>query len=42
MRKHDANAPRYSCPFETCDRKGNDKGFLRLDKLAQHRKAMNH
>ncbi|KAH8906921.1 hypothetical protein BR93DRAFT_927747 [Coniochaeta sp. PMI_546] len=41
MRIHNPQAPRLSCPFEYCDRKG-DKGFLRADKLKEHRRALGH
>jgi hypothetical protein len=41
MPEHDPDAVRYSCPFEYCNRKGSN-GFLRADKLAEHRRALGH
>lgn len=38
---HNPNALRYSCPAVGCNRIGMD-GFLRKDKLAQHRSHMGH
>ncbi|KAK0729471.1 hypothetical protein B0H67DRAFT_558890 [Lasiosphaeris hirsuta] len=41
MRKHDANAPRYPCPSPDCSRKGGN-GFVRKDKLMEHRRRLGH
>ncbi|KAK2603906.1 hypothetical protein QQS21_003941 [Conoideocrella luteorostrata] len=38
---HDPSAKRFPCPFLGCDRKA-DRGFLRLDKLAEHRRSKGH
>ncbi|KAH8595916.1 hypothetical protein B0O99DRAFT_621725 [Bisporella sp. PMI_857] len=40
-RQHDPNAHRYPCPFVGCDRVGNN-GFLRSDKLIEHRRRKGH
>jgi uncharacterized Zn-finger protein len=39
--EHNPNAIRYSCPFEHCNRKGR-KGFVRADKLKEHRRSTGH
>lgn len=38
---HNPNARRFSCPHPGCPRVGQH-GFLRQDKLTQHRRHMNH
>jgi hypothetical protein len=41
QRIHNPNAPRYPCPYTGCDRIGT-RGFLRSDKLIEHRRHRGH